>query len=473
MNVLRATGPQTLTGPNATGANQMMGLAKNNGWVYTPTVTGQLLVTVNGEWQCISGGDGGAFIGGMLNYGTGTAPSFAGGFTGINLPAPSYITGFDNINAIAGISTKSSMSMQGIAQVPVGTQAWFDLCLFGVGATGVFGFSNASITVTELAGVGVTGPTGSTGPTGPTGPAGVPTPMATGATAGPQPFGSAGMAGLGNRLNFGLTPLTSGRVHVSIDGFVQPPNNGIALTQLVYGTGTAPVVFGGFTGTTGAFAQEIGCTGTTGMYIPYSTEAILNLQPGIKYWFDLFVTGTLSNPSPNTYNCNAFEIPSSAGPTGPTGPTGPSLTYATGGTFTSNASFTGGSGTAFLMSGLGVTFTAKTTGKVLVQMQGTVVSANTLAGEGLILGIYYGPTGGVAPINKAGLTGSPLGPTMTASVPAVPIGSSDVHVPFHLTAFTQISTGQVYWFDVASAAATGTNNVNSIMNPGSTIVEIP
>ena len=166
------------------------------------------------------------------------------------------------------------------------------------------------------------------------------------------------------------------------------------------------------------------------------------------------------------------------GPTGLTGPTGPVLTYATGGTFTPNASFTGGTGAAYIMAGLGATFTPKTSGKVDISIDGTISdTANALAvNTGLIFGMYYGPTGGVAPINKAALTGIALGPTMQSALATAATASTDVKVPFALRRYVQgLSIGVVYWFDLASAstlAAAGGTGAN-FTNPNIVILERP
>ena len=212
-----ATGPTGYTGPIGTGptgpsgpipavtffANQskgatttasttgiMLGLGKTSPtWALTPASSGNVLSGAIGDVLTTAAADGSAVA---LVYGTGTAPSFGGGFTGVTMtimqasgvgPTPPFFP-----VALAGIASG----------LVVGTPYWFDLfikCLVGgtttintfniwsyelggglVGATGVTGAQGLT---------GPTGNTGGTGPignlTGPTGPSGGPT-GATGGT---------------------------------------------------------------------------------------------------------------------------------------------------------------------------------------------------------------------------------------------------------------------------------------------------
>ena len=360
-----------------------------------------------------------------------------------------------------------------------------------IGPTGATGQQGAASTVTGPTGsAGAGGSTGATGPTGfgATGPTGPPS-SGTGVFVNIGFTGATGGAGTtpistGAGATFTITPRTSGVVDVWMAGSCQIPAGGGAKLQTMsgwYGTGTAATQGFAPTGATFTSAQVVG-TNTAANEAGFTLIGRLGahgkpLALGTPVWVDLALQASAVGESTiliDGLQCLLIEE-SGGGPTGNTGPTGPTVPkYATGGTFTPNASFTGGTGASFLMTGLGVTMTPKTTGKVLVNMQGTVTTTSLVADAGLIMGLYYGPTGGAAPINKAALTGSALGPTMIASTPAVPAGAVDVHIPFFMQALVAgLTLNQVYWFDVASAGATGTTIVASITNPGSTIVELP
>jgi len=186
----------------------------------------------------------------------------------------------------------------------------------GIGATGPTGAQGSA------GGAGATGPTGPLG-TGPTGPLGVPTPYYTGNTAATLVSSSAQMLGMGGQLKWALTPATSGNVYISAFGSISQSGVGIgSQLYLAYGTGTAPVQGGGFTGVTGAFAQLSGQGGGGGIpYFSYSLETIIpGLVVGTKYWFDLYSIN-MGSGSYTIYQINGsgFEISSSAGPTGPAG----------------------------------------------------------------------------------------------------------------------------------------------------------
>lgn len=383
-----------------------------------------------------------------------------------------------------------------------------DLCVFTwslEGNTGSTGFTGAG------GAQGVTGPTGSqgaastvTGPTGPTGSQG-----AASTVTGPTGYtgyalksmpntGGSGFTGsqtvtIGTAwtmLGYGLatqllgnawtyTPSVTGQLQVNVQvPLDNTTTNNVFSARIMYGTGTAPSVGGGLTGVAVPYAQNSGFSAAS-IFMPMDLQGVVDgLVLGTQYWFDVALISSAASQSivvgPNTYvvppTWNVVELAGA----GVTGPTGPVKTYATGGTFTPNASFTGGTGAAYLMTGLGVTMTPTTTGKILIDMEGTITSASVGVGEGLITGIYYGPTGGVAPINKASLTGIPLGSTMTNSAFASLAGATDFHTSFHMTRFVQgLTVNQVYWFDIASAGATGTVNVCSITNPQTTIIELP
>ena len=470
-------------------ANMMLGLAHSSPtWVLTPTSSGDVLACANGWINTAASAAVGEVA---LVYGTGTAPVYGGNFTGVTM-------GFFQEVASAAGAAAGVYALSGIASsLALGTQYWFDLWFSGSGGGGTIeplqvwsyelggGFTGMSGPTgpTGVTGAVGTGPTGATGNastvTGPTGPGGNAVNFVRGNFSGPTGSFTSGPLGLGS--SWFLTPASSGNVIASITTTLNPNGNNVAASAaLVYGTGAAPA----FSNTSGFPAASVIVANTLNAMAnaagfnesPVTLDVLIpGLIVGTKYWFDLVVVGTSSIvglAGPRITNWYAYEV--LGGAVGPTGPTGSVKTYATGGTFTPNASFTGGTGASYLMTGLGVTMTPATTGKVLVHMQGTVTTTSLVADAGLIMGLYYGPTGGVAPINKAALTGSALGPTMIASTPGIPSGAVDVHIPFHLTALLAgLTVNQVYWFDIASAGATGTSIVASITNPGSTIVELP
>lgn len=426
MGVLQAVGPQSLTGPNATGANQMIGFGKNNGWTYTPTVSGQMLVTVNGELQ-VQTADPAAFVTAILCYGTGTAPSFAGGFTGINLPAPAFVTGPDNINAIAGLFTKTSMSMQGVAQVPVGTAAWFDICMFGVGPASSFGVDNASITVVELAGVGITGPTGpSQGPTGNTGPTGFTGP--TGTLTGPTgPTGAIG----GLVWNFTTYTGNSGPGPGNWGGNTGPTGN--AITQLYISTTTAEgqsvenPFLGTFIPTTVFEVLDFSGGGSTRFV---ATAAVANTGGNGPFTSYTVTQQSYTGPHFNggdacifTYSIEVTGPTGGGGAGGATGPTGPGGAQGA----------TGPTGPVFTT---GATGFQSTTGPTGYMMQGNIL-INWGVGVGGVTATFakaYSSTG-------PAITATPLGATATIQV----------NKPT-LSAFlcTTNPTGQFYWHAIGT-----------------------
>ena len=328
---------------------------------------------------------------------------------------------------------------------------------------------------------GNTGPTGFTGAagtlTGPTGAGGNAVNFFSGRWVGPTATSSQTtiMLGFGSSApNAALTPSGSGDVFMNIDGAAVNLTAGdIINVQLYYGTGTAPVFNGGATGVALSSLQALGAVVTRG---GFNLQGVASgLVVGTKYWMDLGIstaaaTGNIYSADLVMYELGGGQI----GATGYTGPTGPTYTYATGGTFTPNANFSGGTGAAaFLMSGIGATFTPKTTGKITVAIDGTIVDlAGIVGANNYIFGMYYGPTGGAAPANQVALTGIALGATQVAGVYAVPT-AANVNIPFSLTRFVQgLTIGTVYWFDLATKTSVATDKF-AIQNPQVTIVEYP
>ena len=184
----------------------------------------------------------------------------------------------------------------------------------------------------------------------------------------------------------------------------------------------------------------------------------------------------VTSGSVSTEYTNLTIVQVQVGPEGPTGPTGHGPTgYNTGGTFTSNASFSGTTGTTTpVMAGLGITFTPQTTGKILVAIDGYVsdLAGTTVAG-GLVVGMQYGPTGGAAPINQAALTGIALGATFKVETFAAIGAIGEIAFPFHMTRFVAgLIPGTVYWFDLTTLATLAADKF-AIANPNSVIVELP
>ena len=108
----------------------------------------------------------------------------------------------------------------------------------------------------------------------------------------------------------------------------------------------------------------------------------------------------------------------------------------------------------------------------MVQIDGSIENlAGTVAATGIIFGIYFGPTGGAIPAPMAALTGAALGATMRAEGGAT-LTATDWWVPFHMTRLTNLTIGQMYWFDLANADVTNTGKC-TFFNPTWVIVELP
>jgi hypothetical protein len=128
------------------------------------------------------------------------------------------------------------------------------------------------------------------------------------------------------------------------------------------------------------------------------------------------------------------------------------------------------------MAGLGITFTPKTTGKVLVNIDGYVSDlGGTTAGGGLVIGLRYGPTGpgAVTPVNQASITGLAAGTTMAASTYATIGAIGQVAIPFGVTCLIPgLTVNQLYWFDLQLLALLAADKF-AVANPNSVIVELP
>ena len=124
------------------------------------------------------------------------------------------------------------------------------------------------------------------------------------------------------------------------------------------------------------------------------------------------------------------------------------------------------------MTGLGTLFTPQTSGKALVQLDGSIENlAGTAATTGIIFGMYYGPTGGAVPAAMAALTGSALGATMRAEGGGT-LTATEYWAPFHMTRFAVLTVGKQYWFDLANVGVANTGKC-AFVNPQWVIVELP
>lgn len=101
-------------------------------------------------------------------------------------------------------------------------------------------------------------------------------------------------AGFGG--NWNITPQTTGKVLVNVNGSVQPPTGGTSSYRFCYGTGTAPVQYSSQTGTLyGGFTNVINTSGLLANF-PYSFSAyITGLPLGISTWFDFQNQLSLNN----------------------------------------------------------------------------------------------------------------------------------------------------------------------------------
>jgi hypothetical protein len=411
--------------------------------------------------------------------------------------------------------------------------------LGSTGVTGPTGPSQGPTGTTGPTGQLGTGPTGTTGPTGPlgTGPTGyaltsMPNTGGSGMTfANAITIGTSWlMAGYGLGANipgqaWTYTPSVTGQLQVNVQvPIVNITSADTVGARLMYGTGTAPSIGGGLTGVSVPYAENATAGTANTTFGATNLQGIIdNLAKGTQYWFDLALISTASNQSIQLGSglgvptWNVVELVGAGGSTGATGPTGPTgaggaqgaqgiqgnsgntgptgsagsggatgptgptglqgatFSYATGGTFTPNASFSGTTGTVTpVMAGIGATFTPKTTGKVHITIDGFFTDlAGTITPGGLVYGMRYGPTGGVAPVNQAALTGSAAGTTGQVQVFGTVTAAGDVAFPFSMTRLlTGITLNQVYWFDMTTMAV-GAADKFAIANPNVTIVELP
>ena len=291
----------------------------------------------------------------MTVFVNGPAPIYArpvvvaSGFTGPTGPSqgptgPTGTTGVGPTGATGPVGPTGSIGLQGQTGTS-GVQGFTGPAgLTGpagsatnTGATGATGASGPAGIAGTATNTGATGPAGSTGPlgTGPTGPSG-PIPAVTffygkmtGSTGTASTTGI--MLGLAHSSpTFKLTPASSGAVLAAALGYVQSnQSNAGSAVSLVYGTGTAPVNGGGFTGVTMGFRQVTGDGTNANPFSAIALEGIASgLVVGTSYWFDLFLT-VITNAATSTVfelSLLAYELGGgqigATGTTGYTGPTG-------------------------------------------------------------------------------------------------------------------------------------------------------
>ena len=128
--------------------------------------------------------------------------------------------------------------------------------------------------------------------------------------------GTYAMLGLGQTIK----PLQTGKICVTLDGFAQmavAAAVGAGLVYgLAYGTGTAPVNYGGLTGTvlgaTSSFKYSVVPTSITNSDTPIGMDRVaLGLVPGTTYWFDVYATNYIPADRVNILNptINLLETP--------------------------------------------------------------------------------------------------------------------------------------------------------------------
>ena len=506
---------------NYTGPSQgMQGLGKGGPfnlpkpWVLTPTTTGDIFASMVGWMQNNASANCFAY----LCYGTGTAPSYGGGFTGVTFTGAPEAGG--------GTAQLQPVTLTGIApNLVIGTQYWFDVFFdgsgalvdwvnfnafeLGAGVTGPIGQTGATGALgtgptgvggsaggtgpTGLQGTqGLTGPTGPTGqqgnastvtgPTGATGPGGSAVNFFYGKVTGATAIASANMMlGLAHSSpTWVLTPTSSGDVLACANGWINTAASAaVGEVALVYGTGTAPVYGGNFTGVTMGFFQEVASAGgaVAGVYALSGIASSLAL--GTQYWFDLWFSGSGGGGTIEPLQVWSYELGGGftgmSGPTGPTGVTGAVGTGPTGAT--GNASTvtgpTGPGGNAVnfvigIMSGttggfnttggpvglgklLNLTLTPASSGDVVFVGSVSVTNVTT-TGDTPNVSLIYGT--GTAP-NFSTNAGQPAGSLMPILLTSTPY-TANAYTPYTFNIFIpHLLLGTPYWFDLMVSTSAG------------------
>ena len=244
----------------------MLGLGKGNfglsaPFVLTPTSSGKILVFAD-YWANDTTGLNTALV-----YGTGTAPSFGGGLTGVTLtsPAPNWnntTSSFTSPGTLVGILTGAIIN----------TQYWFDLYVgansnsYAVSGAGAYELGGGQIGATGVTGyTGLTGPTGVTGNTGPAGTLTGPTGPSQGPTG---PSGPAGPTNLTINAQSGAYTAVLG----DAGGCIQHPSaDTLARTYTIPANAAVPYSLGttiSFQNQTGAGVITIAINSDTLTFLP-------------------------------------------------------------------------------------------------------------------------------------------------------------------------------------------------------------
>ena len=128
---------------------------------------------------------------------------------------------------------------------------------------------------------------------------------------------------------------------------------------------------------------------------------------------------------------------------------------------TNPANPAGTTSTTLVQAGLGVTYTPKSTGRLLIIVTGEV--NNNTADDGAQVKLVYGT--GTAPANGAAATGTAISPAYTVTV-----SLASQNFPFTLISTVNLTVGTQYWFDLQFAAVTG--GTASLSNITVTIIEL-
>jgi len=452
----------------------MMGLARSAlQWTLTPATSGDVFAGLAGNMQTTSGA--GAF-GYVLCYGTGTSPpSYGGAITGTTFTSDNFVGGGSATEPVQPVAVAGLIS-----GMTAGTPYWFDLAFKATVAATLGQINAANVWAFELGGgqVGTTGPAGSTGPTG-FAMGAMPDAGFTGWTnsTGPSATGTNiwSMQGYGKKGvgPWTFTPSVTGQLLVTSEfTIVQGASNAqVQNTQLMYGTGTAPVYGGGLTGTVVPSAYGAVANHNAGQFTPVTLQGVIDAQAlGVPIWVDIAMNNTnggglgviagspLAFSTPPT-SCHIVELAGAVGAlTGPTGPTGPTGYAITSMPFTGGSGYTGGVILTPLagvwgMGGFGgsnggqvagtnnFTYTPTVTGQVRVTAMGGIIGA---ADNNLQAQLMYGT--GTAPVRAGGLTGAYV-PYSTSFTSQTTDFSALV-----LEGVVSLTAGQLYWFDIAVQA---------------------
>ena len=159
------------------------------------------------------------------------------------------------------------------------------------------------------------------------------------------------------------------------------------------------------------------------------------------------------------------------GPAGPAGPAGPGVGIGVVQTYSLSSTPAGNATGAVVHMGLGTTikFTPSISTRLHIHFQANV--SNSVGGDGVLMGIYYGtgtpPANGIAaPAVGATLVGS-SGPSYMRSISNV---ANDQHTVGLTYIVTGLVVGTTYWFDYGIANVTG--GTATLVNPTVAMFEL-